>query len=77
MITIAEILGIDSALILIPEAVPDAGHAAVGLALDNISGTYYELDGTEYFYSETTAVGWQIGEIPDMDSSTAILYTVP
>ena len=77
LITIAEILGIDSALILIPDAFPDAGHAAVGLALDNISGTYYELDGTEYFYSETTAVGWQIGEIPDMDSSTAILYTVP
>ena len=36
----------------------------------------YELDDVEYFYAETTAVGWQIGEIPDMDSSTAILYPV-
>ena len=34
------------------------------------------IDDIEYFYAETTAVGWQIGEIPDMDSSTAILYPI-
>ena len=76
LITIAEILGIDAVLILIPDAFPDAGHAAVGLALDNFSGTYYELDGIQYFYAETTAAGWQIGEVPDLESSSAILYGV-
>lgn len=42
------------------------GHVAVGLRCDDtMSGYYYEKDGNKYLYVETTALGWQIGEVPD------------
>ncbi len=40
------------------------GHMAVGIAIP-ATGIYYELDGEEYFYLETTGEGWLLGELPD------------
>lgn len=41
-------------------------HMAVGIAgNDMFDGTYYLYDGTRYYYQETTAKGWGIGELPD------------
>jgi hypothetical protein len=73
--TIAEIRGIESILILLYEAFPDSGHAAPAF-LVNASGSYYVLDGDQYFYGESTGSGWQIGETPEFDSSKAYLYAI-
>lgn len=73
--TIAEIRGIESILLLLYEAFPEAGHAAPAF-LVNSTGTYYELEGEQYFYGESTGSGWEIGELPEFDSSSAYLYAV-
>ena len=66
-------LGYGSALILMP----DEGHAALGvLGGDGVYGSYYEVDGDMYFYVETTATGWPIGEIPE-DLVGASAFVVP
>jgi hypothetical protein len=40
-------------------------HMAVGVAdSGDMFGTYYEHDGKKYYYTETTATGWKIGDIP-------------
>lgn len=38
-------------------------HMGVGVAGD-FSGTYYEHEGVEYFYCETTGEDWLVGEFP-------------
>lgn len=41
-------------------------HMAVGVkGDDSIQGSYYEVDGSRYYYVETTSTGWDIGETPD------------
>lgn len=40
-------------------------HMGVGIAGDGFVGTYYRRDGTEYFYVETTGIGWEVGELPE------------
>lgn len=41
-------------------------HCALGIKGDStIQGTYFEIKGTRYYYVETTAKGWDIGELPD------------
>jgi len=50
------------------------GHMAIGVYIDTY-GSYWEYDGKEYFFLETTSVGWEIGEIPqDYEGSSAYLY---
>ncbi len=40
-------------------------HMAVGIkGGDGLFGTYYEYEGSKYFYVETTANGWRIGDVP-------------
>lgn len=40
-------------------------HMAVGIkGGDGLFGTYYEYEGEKYFYVETTAYGWTIGDVP-------------
>ncbi|HUS78544.1 MAG TPA: hypothetical protein VM050_07775 [Patescibacteria group bacterium] len=51
-------MGYDLVLFNLPD------HVAVGLAVDT-SGIYWEYEGTNYFYVETTGEGWQIGQIPE------------
>lgn len=41
-------------------------HMAVGVkGEDSIPGSYYEVDGSRYYYVETTSPGWDIGVIPE------------
>ena len=42
-----------------------------------VTGHIVSNKGIQDFYAETTAAGWQIGEVPDLESSSAILYGVP
>ena len=41
-------------------------HMAVGiLGEEDLDGYYFEDEGDRYYYVETTAKGWEIGEMPD------------
>ncbi len=40
-------------------------HVAVGIKGKDLPGTYYEYEGTRYYYVETTAAGWSIGQTPE------------
>ncbi len=41
-------------------------HMAVGVkGEDSISGSYYDVDGSRYYYVETTSTGWDIGDVPE------------
>jgi transglutaminase-like putative cysteine protease len=53
-----EAMGYDAVLLLLP------GHCAVGLDCPMASGSYYEYDGKQYYYCETTYAGWSIGNLP-------------
>lgn len=55
-------MGISAVLVILPG---DPGHVAVGIKGEGLPGTYYEYQGARYYYVETTASGWQIGQIPD------------
>jgi len=53
----------------------DAQHMAVGVAISNVYGSYYEHDGKQYFYLETTGEGWEIGSIPpSITETSALIY---
>ncbi|MDV0441888.1 transglutaminase-like domain-containing protein [Methanorbis furvi] len=53
-------MGHETVLFKLPE------HMAVGIAGDDMfSGTYYLYNGTRYYYQETTAKGWSIGDLPE------------
>ncbi|SEW10321.1 hypothetical protein [Halobacterium jilantaiense] len=52
-------------------------HMAAGIYSEEINGNYYELDGRDYYYIETTGTGWGIGDIPETyDGERATLYQV-
>lgn len=63
-------------LILLPG---EPGHMAVGVKGDNLPGAYYEYKGARYYYVETTATGWSIGQIPReyRDRQARILPLIP
>ncbi|UCE37358.1 MAG: zinc ribbon domain-containing protein [Thermoplasmata archaeon] len=48
------------AVLLLP-----TGHAAVGIYGTSYNGWRVEYQGKEYFYCETTAEGWEMGEMPE------------
>lgn len=52
-----EVMGHDTALLTLPN------HMAVGLAL-NASGAHWVVEDVLYYYIETTATGWEVGDIP-------------
>jgi len=56
----------------------DQQHMAVGIAGDpGLGGTYYEQNGRRYYYTETTAPGWGIGELPpDMEVGNPTLSPI-
>jgi len=44
----------------------DANHMALGVAGEgDLPGTSYEYQGTQFYYLETTAAGWEIGQLPE------------
>lgn len=57
---ILEALGYDTLLL----ALYDANHMALGVAGDEFSGYGYEFESRRYYYVETTAPGWRVGEVP-------------
>jgi predicted transglutaminase-like cysteine proteinase len=58
--SLLEALGHDTVLL----ALYDANHMALGVAGSDLSGSYYEFEGRRYYYVETTAPGWRVGELP-------------
>jgi len=53
----------------------NAHHMAVGVAVSNASGQYYEYSGKKYYYLETTGEGWRVGQIPtDITDARAAIY---
>jgi hypothetical protein len=65
-------MGYDVALLILY----NANHCAVGIAIDS-SGSYYEYEGTQYYYVETTGEGWRIGEIPpELEDTRANVYPI-
>jgi transglutaminase-like putative cysteine protease len=64
--SLMEAMGNDAVILLYD------GHAAAGIDATGAYGTYYDLDGVEYYYCETTAVGWEVGDIPDEYGSAYI-----
>lgn len=57
-----------------------SGHMAVGVkGSSNISGTYYDCNGTRYYYVETTGNNYKIGQIPDeyKDKKAKLLFLNP
>ncbi|MBI4296571.1 MAG: hypothetical protein HY667_05600 [Chloroflexi bacterium] len=64
-------MGFDVALLLLR----DAQHMAVGIALADTYGSYYDFNSKKYFYLETTGDGWEIGEIPpDITQTKAAVH---
>lgn len=57
--SIMEAMGYDAVILLFD------GHAAAGISVAMATGSYYQYDGQKYFYCETTATGWKVGNIPD------------
>jgi hypothetical protein len=52
-------------------------HLAVGILGNNLKGTYWTYNSQTYYYCETTASGYTIGQLPDQFSGqTANVYSV-
>lgn len=51
----------------------DTERVMVGLACEDAHGDSIEFHGIEYLYCETTAVGWEIGQLPDGDFSPTVV----
>jgi prepilin-type processing-associated H-X9-DG protein len=64
--SIMEAMGYDAVILFFD------GHAAAGIACAGVEGTYYDYDGSKYFYCETTASGWPIGLKPSEYGSAHI-----
>jgi len=71
--TLLRELGIGAALIFLP------GHCAVGVkGTESVHGTYYTVNGSRYYYLETTNKGWPIGEVPkEYKDQKAIVLPLP
>ena len=58
--SIMEDLNYDCALLFFSD------HVAVGVAFSSVpGGTYYAVNSVQYYYSETTSIGWTVGEKPE------------
>jgi hypothetical protein len=59
-------MGYGVVLLRITDLPDNKSHMAVGVkGSDNITGSYYEYQGSKYYYLETTGSGWEIGEKPE------------
>lgn len=60
---LADPYGYGCALVYLPAENPT--HVGLGVrGGDGVSGHYYTLDGTRYYYTETTGEGWAVGDLP-------------
>ncbi len=70
MASLLDIMGYNVSLIMLPN------HLAVGVAVNAI-GVHWVHENVTYFYLETTAPGWEVGEVPpEHDSEEATLQPV-
>ncbi|ACX52446.1 copper amine oxidase domain protein [Ammonifex degensii KC4] len=54
------------------------GHMAVGVECPDCWGSYYLKDGVRYFYLESTAPNWSVGQVPpEYRGRGALVYVVP
>ena len=52
-------------------------HITVGADVPNTYGTYYEYLGTKYWFLETTAEGFSIGDYPkELKDDRVYIYPV-
>ena len=65
-------MGYGTVLLVLP------GHMALGVkGSENISGTYFEYNGSRYYYVETTSPNFGFGEIPpEFQNSKAQIFTM-
>jgi len=70
--SLMEAMGYDAVLINVPR------HLAVGIwGTEGYPGTYYNYDGRNYYYCETTAEDWVMGMIPsDFSGQSATIIPV-
>jgi hypothetical protein len=67
---ILKTMEIETALLVFP------GHMAIGVNL-TASGVRWQLENTSYYYLETTATGWDIGEMPpEHEGKEATLFEI-
>ena len=72
--SIIEKMGYGVVLIELPH------HCAVGVkGGENVYGTYWEYEGSKYYYMETTGEGWEIGQLPEeyTNMSASIFPMIP
>lgn len=76
--SLLENMGLETALLILPDATTEAGHAAAGVVIDDYSGdgAYYTDKGDRFYYSETTAVGWVVGQMPSLHDTKAYVYQI-
>jgi hypothetical protein len=66
MASLIDALGYGVLIITFPETTDSSGHCGVGVKCgEGIYGSYYEQSDGKYYYLETTASGWEIGELPE------------
>jgi len=71
--TLLDRMGYDVCLLILD----GENHCAAGIDIEGIYGSYYEHDGSNYFYLETTGEGWEIGDIPpDFTDTRAYIYPI-
>jgi len=70
MASLLDAMGYNVSLILMPD------HLAVGIEM-NATGVHWVYDNVTYYYLETTAPGWEEGEVPpEHDPEEATIYPV-
>jgi hypothetical protein len=70
MASLLDVMGYNVSLILMPD------HLAVGIEV-NATGVHWVYENVTYYYLETTATGWEEGEVPpEHDPEEATLYPV-
>ena len=74
--SLMEAMGFDAVLIILHSDENNGGHAAVGVSHNDAVGTYYELNDKKYFFTETTSVGWMLGDYPFEELRTAYIYDI-
>ena len=67
---IAEAMGYNTSLLLFP------GHMAAGVDLDGNYGSCFETGGYRFFYCETTATGYHVGDRPSNVSNSATVVKI-
>ncbi len=52
-------------------------HLAVGVLGNNLEGTYWSYDNQTYYYCETTASGYTVGQLPpEFNAQGAYVYSI-